>query len=136
MSEFEAHGETGFEVRGRILVFRPRSGSNQEEVERMLTKIQAVLPQFAGKPWGTMSIIDEALLMTPGAESRAQSAYLEMLQLGLVGQALVMADSPGRVLIERITRRMYGAPESQLRFFDTEAAAEQWLLGLIEKSAD
>jgi hypothetical protein len=135
MTQFDAHGQTAFEVRGRILVFRPHSGGNREEVERMVDKIHEVLPRFAGKSWATMVIIDTPMLMTHDAESKAQTANLKMLELGLVGHAIVMPDSPARLLIERVMSRIYGDSKIRVGSFDNEAEAERWLLELIEKSA-
>jgi hypothetical protein len=130
MTEFQPHGGTGIEVRGRVLVYKSKSHMNEEEVQRLDHETVERLRSLGGKRWGVLRLIDRPVLLTPEAEEAARRVVAQRAVSGLVAQAVVFLTQEDRVLMEAQTARMINEA-IPLKFFDRVADAEAWLNSVI-----
>jgi hypothetical protein len=133
MASFEPHGDTGIEVHGQILILRPHGHFNTEEVARILERINALLPKFAGLPWGIVYSLESTTLLTPEAESLGTAASPLLTASGLAGLAIVLRGVEKSALVETQVRRIYSNTQCPIKVFDNERPAEDWMRGLLAR---
>jgi len=129
-TEFRPHGNTGIELRGRVLVFCSQTHLNREEVRRLQHETASRMRSLAGKPWAILGLVDKPVLLTADAEYAAKQALPQMVALGLKVQAVAFRNCLDRSLVEaQATRIVAGA--IPMEFFGQEAEAEAWLNSMI-----
>jgi hypothetical protein len=130
MTDFQPHGGTGIEVRGRVLVYKSKSHMNEEEVQRLHQETAERLRSLGGGRWGVLRLIDRPVLLTPEAEEAAKKVVAQRAAGGLVAQAVVFLTQEDRALVEDQTARLIN-DAIPLKFFDRVADAEAWLNSVI-----
>lgn len=130
MAEFQAHGGTAVELRGRVLVFTSRAHLNREEVMRLQQETVLRLRGLAGKRWAVLGVVDKPALLTADAEIAARQSLREMVAQGLVALGVAFLDEADRVLVEAQAARIAGEV-IPLKFFNQPADAEAWLNAVI-----
>lgn len=128
--EFAPHGDASIDLRGRVLVFRPKGYGNAEEMQRVLGEVRRLLPSFAGQPWGALLLAQASPLLTPEAEQLLAQMAPGLVASGQTGFAIAGARAAEAWLIQAQFTRIYAGTPCPLRLFDDEASAEHWLQAL------
>ena len=131
ISPFAPHGGTLLEVRGRILVFQPRGAGNVEEIERLLLKIDAVVPTLQRAHWAVLIRAEDDHLLIPDAEARLRLKAAELERTGQVATAIVAREGATGAILESQFRRIYQKTKCQVERFRLEADAVDWLHELL-----
>jgi hypothetical protein len=131
MADFQPHGGTAVELRGRVLVFRSQAHLNREEVVRLQQETARRLHGLAGKPWAVLGVVDKPVLLTADAEAAAKQALSGMVAMGLKVLAVAFNIPTDRSLVEAQTTRIVAGTIPH-RFFGNEAEAEAWLNAMLD----
>ncbi len=131
MSVFEPHGDTRIDVRGRIVILEPQGDLNEEEVRRILHRIDSFLPAFGGKPWAVLYKLSHPNLLTPRAEHSATLASPLLTASGLSALAVVRPEGSSGHLQEAQVRSIYADTACPIRLFDNEADGLAWATTII-----
>jgi len=127
MSRFDAHGDTSVSTIGRTLVFRPHGAANREEIERLLSVIDGLVPEFGGSSWASLIIAAADHVMTPDAEAALAQSATHLDRMRQAAAALVASDAAtGRILGDQL-RRAYAGTSCAVGLFATEGEATRWI---------
>ena len=127
MVQFSPHGNTRFEIEGLVIVLRPDSSLNEEEIARLWAQAFQAVPGFAGERWAMLYIAESAVLLTPEAEKLARQALEALVKQRFSGLAMVIRNDDAGWLIEAQMRRIYSGVDCELRVFAEEEDARCWL---------
>lgn len=133
--QFQPHGNTSVAAEGRLVVFRPESGGDAEEIARILDEIRRVLPALAGAAWGALVVLgSDNLLLTPDAEASLRDAAPRLMASGL--RALCLCGRPPAELwiVRAQFERVFDGQPLQFTVLAHEAEARGWLAAQLERA--
>lgn len=125
-AHFAPHGDTRLDIVGQVLLVRPQGPGNEEEVKRVLGRVNEMLGCFGGIAWAAIIFEQGDYLLTPSAEQMLVAAVPALLASGLRAVALVFGGEGGNILYGQFSR-IFDQTPCRVSLFTSEQSARDWL---------
>ena len=125
---FEHHGDVEIKVSGDIIRAVPKGYWNEEAADFLYNAYaQAIFP-LVGRVWGSLVILDEWKLATPGFEPLMLKNTEHAINFGMAYEAFVAQELTSIQLaqMERAKPTDYDESQYQRVYFKTEREALAW----------
>ena len=115
---FKAHGNINIEVVGRIVINRPDTAFNNEEISVLFDSIEAKAKGFNEQTWMLIEALGQEALPTPHAMDELMARYSRCKALGCQGIACV-----GSPFQREFMKNMADRAGLLIQFYENEKAA-------------